>query len=91
MSAVAIQGVWKYFGDYPALKDITFDVEPGTCLALIGRNGAGKTTLLRTLAGLSRSSKGEITILGRRASRGHPASRERAGPRNRRLRGTFGV
>ena len=67
MPAVAIQGVWKYFGDYPALKDITFDVQPGSCLALIGRNGAGKTTLLRILAGLSRSSKGEITILGKDA------------------------
>src|SRR5579863_6590486 len=67
MTAVAIQGVWKYFGDYPALKDITFNVEPGSCLALLGRNGAGKTTLLRILAGLSRSSKGEITILGKDA------------------------
>ncbi len=67
MIAVAIQGVWKYFGDYPALKDITFDVQPGSCLALLGRNGAGKTTLLRILAGLSRSSRGEITILGKDA------------------------
>ena len=64
MSAVAIEGVWKYFGDYPALRDISFNVEPGSCLALLGRNGAGKTTLLRILAGLSRSSKGRITILG---------------------------
>ncbi|HLG98361.1 MAG TPA: heme ABC exporter ATP-binding protein CcmA [Bryobacteraceae bacterium] len=67
MPAVAIQGVWKYFGDYPALRDISFDVEPGSCLALLGRNGAGKTTLLRILAGLSRSSRGQITILGQDA------------------------
>ncbi|HEX6895759.1 MAG TPA: heme ABC exporter ATP-binding protein CcmA [Bryobacteraceae bacterium] len=64
MPAVAIQGVWKYFGDYPAVRDVSFDVEPGSCLALLGRNGAGKTTLLRILAGLSRSSRGQITILG---------------------------
>jgi heme ABC exporter ATP-binding subunit CcmA len=64
MSAVAIEGVWKFFGDYPALKDISFNVEPGACLALIGRNGAGKTTLLRILAGLSKTAKGSITILG---------------------------
>ena len=64
MSAVTIQGVWKYFGDYPALRDISFDVAPGSCLALIGRNGAGKTTLLRILSGLSLTSKGEIRILG---------------------------
>ena len=62
MTAVSISGVWKFYGDYPALRDISFDVAPGACLALIGRNGAGKTTLLRILAGLSRSTKGEIRI-----------------------------
>lgn len=64
MSAVAIEGVWKFFGDYPALKDISFSVDPGACLALLGRNGAGKTTLLRILAGLSKAARGSITILG---------------------------
>src|ERR1700720_2314672 len=64
MSAVAIEGVWKFFGDYPALRDISFTVDGGACLALLGRNGAGKTTLLRILAGLSKSAKGSITILG---------------------------
>jgi heme ABC exporter ATP-binding subunit CcmA len=64
MSAVAIEGVWKFYGDYPALKDISFDIGAGGCLALLGRNGAGKTTLLRILAGLSKSAKGRVTILG---------------------------
>lgn len=64
MSALQIQNVWKYFGDYPALRDVTFDVEEGSCLALLGRNGAGKTTLLKILAGLSRPAKGTVTILG---------------------------
>ena len=63
-SAVAIQGVWKYYGDFPALRDISFDVKAGSCLALLGRNGAGKTTLLRILGGLSRAARGTITILG---------------------------
>jgi len=67
MSAVAIQGVWKFYGDYPALKDISLNVNAGSCLALIGRNGAGKTTLLRILAGLSKTAKGSITILGQDA------------------------
>src|SRR6202049_1847746 len=64
MNAVAIEGVWKFYGDFPALANISFKVEGGTCLALIGRNGAGKTTLLRMLAGLSKAAKGNITILG---------------------------
>jgi len=63
-AAVAVDKIWKFYGDYPALRDISFAVEPGTCTALIGRNGAGKTTLLRTIAGLSRAAKGSITILG---------------------------
>ncbi|MEN6536272.1 MAG: heme ABC exporter ATP-binding protein CcmA [Bryobacteraceae bacterium] len=69
MSAISVQGVWKYFGDFPALRDITFDVEPGACLALLGRNGAGKTTLLRVLAGLLRPARGTIAILGEDARR----------------------
>ena len=66
-SAVAIEGVWKFFGDYPALRDISFDVAGGACLALLGRNGAGKTTLLRILGGLSKPAKGRVTLLGQDA------------------------
>lgn len=62
MKALAVQGVWKYYGDYPALRDISFSMDPGQCVALLGRNGAGKTTLLRILAGLSRASKGEVRV-----------------------------
>jgi heme ABC exporter ATP-binding subunit CcmA len=64
MNALAVEGVWKYYGDYPALRDINLTCEAGSCTALIGRNGAGKTTLLRTIAGFSRPMKGSIKILG---------------------------
>ena len=64
MPAVAVDRVWKYFGDYPALRGASVAVEKGACLALLGRNGAGKTTLLRILAGLSKAAKGEVRILG---------------------------
>ena len=64
MSAVAVEGVWKFYGDFPALRDVSLAAEPGACLALIGRNGAGKTTLLRAIAGFSKPGKGEIRILG---------------------------
>ena len=67
MSAVAVDcaGVWKFYGDFPALRDISFTVGAGSCLALIGRNGAGKTTLLRILAGFSKPGRGEVRILGK--------------------------
>jgi heme ABC exporter ATP-binding subunit CcmA len=64
MTAVSAAGVWKYYGDYPALKNISLTVAPGACLALLGRNGAGKTTLLRILAGLSQPSRGTVSIAG---------------------------
>ncbi len=64
MSAIAIEDVSKFYGDYAALRDISFSVEPGTCLALLGRNGAGKTTLIRIVAGLSIPAKGKVSILG---------------------------
>ncbi len=64
MHAVAADRVWKYFGDYPALRGASLEVEKGACLALLGRNGAGKTTLLRIFANLSKPTKGEVTLLG---------------------------
>src|SRR5258708_11909315 len=67
MTADAIQGVWKFYGYYPALKNISLNVNGGSCLALIGRNGAGKPTLLRILAGLSKTAKGSVNILGQDA------------------------
>ncbi len=64
MNPVEVLRVWKFYGDFPALRDIQFSVEPGACMALLGRNGAGKTTLLRILAGLSRPARGEVRING---------------------------
>ena len=71
MHAVAADGVWKYFGDYPALRGANLHVAPGSCVALLGRNGAGKTTLLRILARLSKPTKGEVNIHGRIGYLGH--------------------
>jgi len=64
MSVLALETVWKYYGDFPALCDVSFDLGGGVCLALLGRNGAGKTTLLRILAGLARAERGKVMVLG---------------------------
>jgi heme exporter protein A len=63
-AALEVSGVWKYYGDFPALKNVGLRVIPGSTVALLGRNGAGKTTLLRILAGLSKPSRGSVTIHG---------------------------
>src|ERR1700745_4200505 len=63
-AAVRVDVVWKYYGDYPALRDVNISAAPGACLALIGRNGAGKTTLLRIIAGFSKAGRGQVRIFG---------------------------
>jgi ABC-type polysaccharide/polyol phosphate transport system ATPase subunit len=47
-----------------ALRDVTFRVEHGECLAVIGPNGAGKSTLLQVLAGIIRPSEGSVDVQG---------------------------
>jgi len=74
---IAARGVWKFFGDFAALRDVSLEIAAGSTLALLGRNGAGKTTLLRMLAALSSPSRGTITSGG--ASLREPAQRRRIG------------
>jgi heme ABC exporter ATP-binding subunit CcmA len=62
--AIEIERLWKFYGDYPALRDLSLALTEGTCCALLGRNGAGKTTLLRILAGLSPFQRGTVRMFG---------------------------
>jgi len=62
--AIVLDHVWKFYGDYAALRDYTLSTPAGSCSALLGRNGAGKTTLLRILAGLSPFQRGTVRVLG---------------------------
>jgi heme exporter protein A len=62
--AIALDRVWKFYGDYAAVRDFTLTVTEASCCALLGRNGAGKTTLLRILAGLSPFQRGAVHLFG---------------------------
>jgi heme exporter protein A len=57
-------GLTRTFGRRVAVREVTFAVRDGECLALFGPNGAGKTTLLRVLAGLLRPTSGAARIAG---------------------------
>jgi branched-chain amino acid transport system ATP-binding protein len=57
------------YGQIEAVRGISFDVDAGQVVALIGSNGAGKTTTLRTLSGLQRPSAGEVRLDGERIDR----------------------
>jgi lipopolysaccharide transport system ATP-binding protein len=55
-------------GEFWALDDVSFEIQRGEALAIIGRNGSGKSTLLKLLYGLNKPDVGEITIRGRMAA-----------------------
>ncbi|MBC5805113.1 MAG: ABC transporter ATP-binding protein [Candidatus Eremiobacter antarcticus] len=61
---LSLRGVDTFYGRIPALRDLSLDVYEGEIVALIGANGAGKTTTLRTVSGLVRAARGEITLHG---------------------------
>jgi lipopolysaccharide transport system ATP-binding protein len=54
--------------EFWALKDVSFDIQPGQRVGIIGRNGAGKSTLLKILSRITEPSSGRITVRGRVAS-----------------------
>jgi ABC-2 type transport system ATP-binding protein len=64
MKAVEVRELVKDYGNFRALKGISFEVDEGEVFGLIGPNGAGKTTALRVIATLLQISSGSITVFG---------------------------
>jgi ABC-2 type transport system ATP-binding protein len=61
---IVVRELAKLYGDFPAVRSISFEVAAGEVLGLVGPNGAGKTTTLRCLAGIIRPTNGSISIAG---------------------------
>ena len=66
MSLLAVQDLVTAYGSVEALHGISFHVDDGEIVALLGANGAGKTTTLRTISGLLRPRAGEVRFAGER-------------------------
>ena len=62
--SIVVKGVSKRFNDFPALENVSLDVETGSLTALLGPSGSGKSTLLRVIAGLEQPDEGEVVIFG---------------------------
>ena len=74
-----LRHIARRYGRRVVLRDINLTIEHGECVALLGANGAGKTTLLRTMATLSRPTRGEVLAFGLEAWGEREATRERLG------------
>jgi ABC-2 type transport system ATP-binding protein len=61
---IKVQNLVRKFGDFQAVKDISFDVKPGELFAFLGPNGAGKTTTIKMLTTLLQPTSGSILIDG---------------------------
>lgn len=64
MKAIVVNGLNKKFGSKEALRNVSFSVEQGERVAIVGQNGAGKTTLLRILSTFLPANSGVVEILG---------------------------
>ena len=60
-----VQNINVYYGNIHAIRDISFSVEKGEIVTLIGANGAGKSTILKSISGLLRSKTGDILFDGK--------------------------
>ena len=70
-----VTGLNVYYDNIRALKDVSFSVEEGEIMTLIGANAAGKTTTLLTLSGLKKAQSGTVKFLGKDITKTTPQSR----------------
>jgi len=65
MPVIEVENLSRTYGDFAAVRDLSFTVRPGEIVGLVGANGAGKTTTLRAITGILRPTTGTIRVSGR--------------------------
>lgn len=76
MRALSVEHIYKQFGTYAAVHDVSFQVEAGRLVGLLGPSGSGKTTLLRLIAGLETPDGGSIAFVGQQVNDLPPQKRQ---------------
>ena len=61
---IRVEHLTKYYGEYPAVRDVSFQVSKGQVVGFLGPNGAGKSTTMRILAGFLTATGGRASIAG---------------------------
>ncbi len=79
MKVIEVNGLRKSYGDFTAVRDLSFHVDEGEVVAVLGPNGAGKTTTVEILEGFRDRDDGEVTVLGFDPSHGGADFRSRIG------------
>lgn len=64
MVAVKLENVVKYFGEFKALDNVSFEIEEGEVIGFLGPNGAGKTTTMRIITGFMEQTSGKVSVYG---------------------------
>ena len=64
MAILTVEDLQVYYGVIQAIKGVSFEVNQGEIISLIGANGAGKTTILHTITGLLPAKTGKVTFDG---------------------------
>jgi Cu-processing system ATP-binding protein len=76
---IELVGAGKSYGEHVAVRDVSFVLNAGATVALVGHNGAGKSTLIKLMLGVTSPSAGMVRVLGRDPVSGGPALRRRLG------------
>ena len=79
MDIITVDGFEKSYGDFKAVKGISFSVKEGSLFAFLGPNGAGKSTTIDTLCTLLACQKGDIRIAGYQLGKDDKKIRESIG------------
>lgn len=76
---ISVKNLFKSFGDFVAVHDLTFDIHPGEVVGFLGPNGAGKSTTMKMLTGFLTPSSGEIRVADRAMDESSKAIQEKIG------------
>ena len=76
---IEVAHLTKEFGDFTAVRDVSFTIAPGECVGFLGPNGAGKTTTMRVIAGIFPPTSGSVRVGGHDVQRDPDATRRLVG------------